>query len=439
MIKEIIAAAGRNGFGLLLLLTGLLQPLAAADVQRLSMAAAVAVALRSHPEVAGAQLDIEAAGARVMQVSPLAVPELVLTLDAMPGIFKPGGADERSVGLRQSFEFPLKTKLRRDLARSELHVAGMRLRNLSAILAVRVKKGYVKVLFDQAQIVNLERVAALFKQFADLAAARYAAQSGTFLDVLRSRLELARRNSDLIDWRSALVRDTSNLHRLLAIPGSTALVLTDGFREPPYRQTLDEELAARLPDNARLSRGRARIERQLAEEHLAREGFWPDLSLALSFQRLNGQPPYDRNGFAGTRSNAWAVELGFSLPFLSTQGRRGEILQSRAELQKARIELQAAEREVALAIENAWQELKTSEAQVAVFKESLLPDSVDQLRAAMDLYSLGKLDSWQLLDALRGEMDTTSEYNRALYRFNLAMAELEGAGESENTGEEHEE
>jgi outer membrane protein TolC len=423
----------------LLLFAGLFKFISAEDVQRLSLADAVAQALRSHPEVAGARLDMQAAEARIMQVTAFQPPELNFTLDAMPGIFKPAEADEQSVGISQSFEFPVKTKYRRDLARFDLRLAEISLQNKSVILAVQVKKSYLKVLFAQAQIANLERVAALLKQFADLATARYAAQSGTYLEVLRARLEMAKRNKDLVGWRSALVRDTASLKRLLGIRGSMVLFLTDTFQEPPFLRTLEQELAVRLPNHSQLLRGSAQIDRQSSEAQLSRLGFWPDFSLGLAYQRLNGQPPYNSNGFSGSRSSGWAIELGFSLPFLINKGRRGEILQARASLEKARIGLQAAERDVALAIENAYQLVISSAAQVGVFKDSLLADSHDQLQAAMELYNLKQLDSWQLLDALRSEIEINSDYSQTLYQFNLALTDLEGAGETENPGEENEE
>lgn len=412
---------------------------AAQAPRQLSLADAVEQALRGHPDVVAARLDVEAAEARLMQVSVFQIPEISLALDAMPGFFKPGEADEQSVGIRQALEFPAKTKSRRDLARFDLQLARIRLQNTSAVLAVRVKKSYLKVLFAQAQIANLEKVAALLKRFSELAQARYAAQSGTYLEVLRARLETAKWNSELIGWRGASVRDRADLNRLLGMPGNAAPGLSDIFQEPPFRRSLEQELAMRLPVHSRLRRGRALVERQLSEERLAQRGAWPDLSLALAYQRLNGQPPYDGNGFFGKRGSGWALELGFSLPFLLGKGRHGEILQARAGMEKARIGLQAAERDVVLAIENAFQALKTSEAQVAVYQDSLLPDSGDQLRAAMELYNLGQLDSWQLLDALRSEIEINGEYSRTLYRFNLALVDLEGAGENENGGEENEE
>lgn len=422
-----------------LLLVFLIPSLSAQEIEKLSLADAVDQALRSHPEIAGARLDIQAAEARVMQITAFQAPEIVFTLDGMPGLFKPAAADEQSVGISQSFEFPVKTKLRRDSARFDLQLAQIRLQNKSVLLAVQVKKSYLKVLFAKAQIANLERVAALLRQFADLAAARYAAQSGTYLEVLRARLEMAKRNSDLIGWQSILLRDSASLNRLLGRSGKVLPVLSEMFSEPPLARTLAQELAARLPNHSQLLRGRARIDQQLAEGQLARQGFWPDFSLALAYQRLNGQPPYDSNGFSGSRRSGWALEFGFSLPFLMSKDRRGEVLQARAGLEKARIGLQAVEKDVVLAIENAFQLLKSSAAQVAVFKDSLLADSRDQLRAAMELYNLKQLDSWQLLDALRSEIEINSDYSQALYQFNLALAELEGAGETENTGEENEE
>lgn len=432
----------RNARSLVLavwLLAALVAPSPSQDAPALSLAEAVDRALQYSPELAAARAEIRAAQGRTMQAAAFAAPELTLSWEAMPAFFKPAGADERSVGISQSFEFPLKRKYRLQALRHEEALADGRLRHERKLVVARVTRAYFRALLDGRLIADLETAAAWLERFAELAASRYAAQNGTYLEVLRARVEKAKMENELIGRRGEAQQAQAALNILLGDPASRPLLLADAFGEPPFRRSLEQEIAGRLAENTRLRRAREDVSRQLSLLALARTGYGPDLSLAVTRQRLNGQPPYDANGYSGSRANGWAIELGISLPFVLGRGPRAEIIQARAGLDKAEALLAAAEKEIRAAVEMAWQKIRAAEAQVGVFRGALLADSRDQLQAGLELYRLLRVDSWQLLDVLRSDLEVQSEYSRALFRFNLALADLEAAGENENMGVENEE
>ncbi len=411
----------------------------AQEAQKLSLDDALSRALQYSPELAIARADIRAAEARTMQAGAFAAPELTLSWEAMPAIFKPAAADESSIGLSQSFEFPLKRKHRLEALGHEQKLVESRWENTRKSVIARVKYAYFKVLFAREQIDNLEKAASWLEQFAGLAASRYSAQNGTYLEVLRARVEAAKLNSELIGWQGEFGKNLAALNRLLGNPGSLPLLLTDRFSEPPFGRNLEQEIGSRLPSSSRLLQAQSQVSRQRSSLNQARTGYWPDFSLAVSRQRLNGQPPYDANGHFGSLRHGWAIELGFSLPFLWGKGPRAEIQQAQAELDKSERVLAATEMDVRTAVETAYQKVKTAEAQVGVFRDSLLTDSGDQLQAGLELYRLLRIDSWQLLDVLRSDMEIHNEYSRVLFRFNLALTDLEAAGETENMGVDNEE
>lgn len=423
----------------LCLLAALSVPSPSQDALKLSLAGAVARALQYSPELAAARAEIRAAQGRTMSAAAFAAPELTLSWEAMPAFFKPAGADERSVGVSQSFEFPLKRKYRVQALRHEETLAEARLHRAQKLMAARVKRAYFRALLAARQIASLETASAWLERFAALAASRYTAQNGTYLEVLRARVEKAKLESELIGWRGEAQQAQAALNVLLGDPAARPLRLSDSFGEPPFARSLEQETAGRLAESARLRQAREAVSRQLSLLALARSGHWPDLTLAVARQWLNGQPPYDANGYSGSRSRGWAIELGVSLPFVLGRGPRAEILQVRAGLDRAEALQADAEKDVRAAVEAAWQKIKTAEAQVGVFRGSLLADSMDQLQAGLELYRLLRIDSWQLLDLLRSDLEVQSEYSLALSRFNLALADLDAAGESESMGVENEE
>ena len=345
-------------------------PVSGQEGQTLSLADAVARALQYSPELAVARADIRAASARTMQAAAFAAPELALSWEAMPAFFKPADADERSLGISQSFEFPRKRRYRLQALRREEDLAESRLQNERALLTARVKRAYFQALLAGRRIENLEKAVAWLQQFASMAASRYTAQSGTYLEVLRARVEKGKLESELILRRGEAEQCRAALNRLLGNPASLPLLLSDSFGEPPYTRSLAQETADRLRLNSRLLQGRSMLSREHSYLDLARSAFWPDLSLAVSRQWLNGQPPYDAGNFTGRSTNGWAIEIGIRLPFLWGKGTRAEALLARAGLEKAETIFAALEKDVRLATEVAFRRVKTAEAQVDVFHGS---------------------------------------------------------------------
>ena len=80
-------------------------------------------------------------------------------------------------------------------------------------------------------------------------------------------------------------------------------------------------------------------------------------------------------------------------------------------------------------IENAYSGVKAAEDQVKVFEEMLLREVEEQLKAGVNSYQYGKIDSLNLLDLYRTYTLTKLEYLKSLYLYLVSIADLEAAGE----------
>jgi outer membrane protein TolC len=83
----------------------------------------------------------------------------------------------------------------------------------------------------------------------------------------------------------------------------------------------------------------------------------------------------------------------------------------------------------------AYADVKASEEQLALFEKSVLREVDDLLETGIAQYQYGKIDSLNLFDLYRLYRSTRLEYLGALKRHELALIELEVAGERE-IGEE---
>jgi outer membrane protein TolC len=123
------------------------------------------------------------------------------------------------------------------------------------------------------------------------------------------------------------------------------------------------------------------------------------------------------------------VALGFSVPLYWWKRQKGEILEAQAVEELNLISSDSTERRIMAEIENAYSGVKAAEDQVKVFEEKLLREVEEQLKAGLNSYQYGKIDSLNLLDLYRTYTLTKLEYLKSLYLYLVSLADLEAAGE----------
>jgi outer membrane protein TolC len=105
-------------------------------------------------------------------------------------------------------------------------------------------------------------------------------------------------------------------------------------------------------------------------------------------------------------------------------------MEATAEAEAGRIAARALERRVRTAVETAFVAAKSAEEQVLVYEKSLLQELEDELGIQLEYFRYGKTEAFSLLDLHRTYVLAQLEHLRALLLYNLALADLEVAGES---------
>lgn len=396
----------------------------------LSLDQAIQIALKNNPTIQRAQTEIEAAAARILQAEAIPDPEIGISWGEVPSDLNFADAGEKSIGLVQPLEFPGKRQARGRVARQELLIAKENLAREELLLKAAVKKAYYQALLNQELVVNLEKIIDLLRQFQDMAIVRYRAQLVPFLEVLRARVELAKANNQLLEIQRDFNQSLIELNKLLGHEVNTPIKLTDELTYQPFVPSLDEILVDLNIRRPSMRLAELSIGQQRAMLGLAKKSFLPNFSIGVFNQSLKEQPPFNANQFYGTSvSGYWQFDIGLSIPLWFWKGPRGEVQQAQAHLAMARINQDAQTRHAIAAIAQAYQQIKAAEAQVQVFQGSLLRDIEDELQAGINLYRNNQLESLSLIDIYRTFIDTQIEYYRALFNFNMAVVELEIAGE----------
>ena len=389
-----------------------------AEEAALTLDQAVALALARNPEVLAAQTRIEAARGRTLQLRSRPEPGLLASVEGLPipGLKKEGDEVEVHLGLEQVFEYPGKRALRSEIGSRGEEMAGAELARVRLLLAARVKRAYWAAAFAGSAAEALERSSARLDVLIEDLQAKYRTGAAAYADVLRARAERARLKNQILDQVRERRTAELALDELLGRPAGEPVVLATPL---PYTP-LDAD-AATLVERARTSLPSFR----LAALRIAQAGS------AVELAGLSRRPDF-LAGFLlpSVRPNAWGVSFGLTMPFLRPGRSKGLVMEAMAEAEAGRQAAAALERRVRTAVETAYVAARSAEEQVQVYEKSLLRELEDELAIELEYFRYGKTETLGLLDLHRTFVLAQIEHLRALFLYNLALADLEVAGES---------
>jgi cobalt-zinc-cadmium efflux system outer membrane protein len=400
-----------------LLFAGALVPAVAAGDRPVTLEDAVARALDSHPAVLGALKEVDAARGRRLQLEAVPNPELSFEAVGLP-LWNSGAEREFSLGVRQRIEFPGKRSLRREIGRSGEDQAVLELARIRNVVRSRAERAYFRAAYAQNRLADLESVLETLRDYSELAAERYKTGQAPYLDVIRGRLETLRVQNEIVEARRDLKERTLALGLLMGDTGYEPMQFSTGMGFSPLGRSIEELKAAAL--------GGSTLRLAAAREKQA--------GLSLSLARKSGLPDFAMGLFTPSKKlGAWGFEVGLTLPLFRKEY-RGAAVEAGAALDQAAIEAQGKTRRVLLVLERSFADVQALEEQIGLFRDSLIREVEESLKAGLINYQYGKSDALGVLDIVRSLKETRAEFLRALLNHRLALIEIAAAGEDEDLG-----
>jgi len=387
-------------------------PLPAAG-ELLTLDRAISLALERNPDILRAQKELEAAKWRRLQAGAFPNPDLVLSQEGISA----GGAEgekEISLGLEQLIEFPGKRSLRQDAARLEEEILAAGLERVKRLVAADVQRAYLRTAFYQKAAAGLDELLAFLEQYQEMATVRFEAGQVSSLDVLRGRLESLQVRNELVEVRRQFRENLLSLNFLIGESESEKDTATDEI----FFRPLTKDLALLLSEAESSAAVRAdalRLEQARAGALLARKNPLPDLKIGLYYPSL--------------RSSAWGFSVGTTIPLWNRF--KGEILAADSAGQQMSVALDARKKRVRSAVQRFYSDIKAGEAQLDLFERSMLGDIRGMLELGVTEYQYGKIDSLALFDLYKLYKAIRREHLTALLNHEIALVDLETAGESE--------
>lgn len=390
---------------------------------RLSLEAAVRLALAHHPQRRAQRGRVEAAAGRADQARRWPNPELTWSLEDGPA--RAGswlGDAKHTVGVAQTFPFPGKKRLDHELARADLAVATALEAWQQRELVREVKAAFYRAL-------AAERFADIAAELAGVAEAtatqaRQRVEAGAAPRQEQLRAEIAREQARA--EQAGAARDQHTTRQALAtLLGGADLagVILEGDLEPPDGPADGDTLSpADLAAHPALEV--ARLNRLRADRALARARLepYPDLKLGVA------------GGREGTPAGQGVIEVQVALPLPLLDRARGRQREARAELAVA----EAGAQTQAQALWTAWvaarERFRAAAEQVRRQREQILPRAEEALRLVQLGFAEGRFALLDLLDTQRTVAETRRAYWQTVLEWHLARTELEALTQPAPTG-----
>jgi outer membrane protein TolC len=403
-------------YALIVLIALALGALPARAQESLTLEQAVGLALQKNPAILTALRDVSASTGRRMQMEGIADPTFVFREDGLAFRKKADGTSDHEVvvGLEQSLEFPGKRALRAEIGRGGEAQASLQLDRLRLVVAARVKKAYFAAVFARSTVDSLKKSSALLDEFIAGLLAKYETGDAAYGDVLRAKVEKAKLQNQALEERKNEAAALAELNLELGRGADEPATLVTDLTYVP----MTRELAA-WKDVARTTSPTLKL--LAAKKRQA--------GTAVELARKNGLPDFSLGLYSPSKQMGdWGFYVGLSLPVWKTR-RAGEIMEAEAAAEIATLSEGREELRLMSRIGRAFESVKTAEAQVKVYEQTLLKDVEDELRLGVGQYRIAKIQFFDVLDLYRTYVSARLEHLKSLYLYLTSLADLEVAGE----------
>jgi cobalt-zinc-cadmium efflux system outer membrane protein len=341
-----------------------------------NIAALLAIARSTSPEVAAAALDAEAARAKVASAG--ALPDPVASIENENFSRNSTSGQGQTVRFRVMQEFPLwgKRELRSDIAGYDALAANHRQRGVLYDLETRIKSVFAA---RNASFVALGLNRDIRKIVDDAlrtAKGRFAQNAATQEDVTKLEIEVADLDTEVARLDAQVLKTAAQLNALLSRRPDAPLARPSGFRQlPPERRLTATALADRaVLYNADVAEGEAKARAAASGRELAVRNKYPDISVG---------PTYSQENSAGTNHFGSAgVAASFSIP-LQWEAKEADIRAAAATQRAAESRVDALKLRVASAIAGLIADYRAASKALTIMRLHHLPEAQVALTAAI--------------------------------------------------------
>jgi len=373
--------------------------------RRLTLSAALDLASQQNLDLSAARLrqSVTQAGVRIARQLPNPTAAFSTSRD-LP---------HQSLLFEQPLELGGKRQRRTEFARQQVELTDVEIATVSRQVRRRVREAFYAAALARGLTGQRAQALELARRLRDTAKSRFEAGDVPQLEVFQAELELARAEADFQVAQQRERVSFSQLNVLLNEPAETRWELASTLEDLPAQFSLAELTQHAEQSNAELQHLVQEQKVEQSRRTLLRAERIPNLNVQFG---SDFNAPHDFR--VGPRG-----QLSMALPLFTRN--QGELQQSAASLRLLEAELTATRRAVAGRVEAAYFEWATRQAQVELYRRTLLPAARRLQGLAEESYRAGKSNILTVLDAQRNIQQVERDYLDSLTALQVAFAGLE--------------
>jgi outer membrane protein, heavy metal efflux system len=314
-------------------------------------------------------------------------------------------------GASQEIPYPGKRGLRANVAQHEIAISRAGKGAVTWDVITRLKLAYYRLAASQQLVAVLERNRQLAEEMEQAAEIRYRVGQGTQLDVLRAQLERTKLLNEVSMQRRESTQAQIVLKALLNRPSESSDIVPGPLssRRIPEAAALYAKLRQNNPE---LQMSAVRVSQSEAAVELAKREHKPDFGVQYLWQHTADN---FRDYYMGT----------FSIKLPNRSRVRAAEAESRAKLSQSEAEKESRLKQMESDLGEQITIVQTSEQQLTVYEQGLIPQSESALSAGLAGYRAGKQDYQGLLGSNNDTLRLATDRERILAEHEAAVAQIE--------------
>jgi len=385
------------------------------DNQASSLSLLIKEAFTANPEILAAKNAFESAGARIPQAASLNDPMIEFEYDRITADRMLSGGPMNTVSVSQDIPFPAKLYLRAKIASKLAKMAYENYKAKERDVTARVKSAYFELaLIYKAIEINQENKDVL-GQFFKTAAARYGAGQGTQADALKTQVELAKVDNELIMLEQKLATSQARLNVLLNREPKLDFGIPEAEPAIKFNRTLDDFYRLALDNNPELKAYRYAIERGKAAYDLSLNEFMPDFTVKFKQMVNKGRAV---NG-------SWAGMVGVTIPLWFFEKQSFGVKEMKSDLEMVKAEYKGKENSVFFELNDAYARAIANKKLIELYETTFIPQAKETVNVAIKGYESAKADFLTVLDSQRMLINFKLEHYQAILNLRIALADIE--------------
>jgi outer membrane protein, heavy metal efflux system len=372
---------------------------------------------QNNPEIAAAERGYAAASHVAPQAS--ALPDTQVTIQHFAvGSPRPFAGYTNSdfayigVGASQEIPYPGKRGLRAQVANREAEVHRVQIDSVRRTVTDKLKAAYIRLSYLQQTLSVLERNDQLLKDMEQIVESRYRVGQGNQQEVLRAQLQHTKILQEITMQHREVGQLQAQLKQLLHRPQDSPDMETEPLVVRALQRSASDLSGLVKQQNPDVQVQQAMLAKADSQVELAKKDSRPDFGVQYMYENT------DRK-FRDYYMAAFSINL-------PNRGRRkAELAEAEANREQASKQLDAEVQRRLAEVQNQYVVAQTSEEQLKIYKDGLIPQSDATFRSAIAAYQANRQDFQTLLSSFIDVLNLQIEYQRELADHEMALARLE--------------